>query len=48
MMVALAQVVAAIAQRYRLRLLPNHPIEVQGLAYLGPRHGLKMTVEKRR
>ncbi|MBV8674161.1 MAG: cytochrome P450, partial [Acidobacteriaceae bacterium] len=47
MMMTLTLVVAAIAQRYRLRLVPDHPVEVQGLAYLRPRYGLKATLEQR-
>ena len=41
-------VLAVIAQRYRLRLVPGHPVEPQGLLTLRPRHGLKMTLERRR
>jgi cytochrome P450 len=41
-------ILATIAQRYRLRLLPDHPVEVQGLLALEPRYGLKVTLEKRR
>jgi cytochrome P450 len=33
---------ATIAQRYRLRLLPGHPVEPQGLITLRARHGMKM------
>lgn len=41
-------VVAAIAQHYRLRLVPGHPVEAQDTLTLRPRHGLKMVVEARR
>jgi cytochrome P450 len=41
-------ILATIAQRYRLRVLPDHPVEVQGLITLQPRYGLKVTLEKRR
>jgi cytochrome P450 len=38
---------ATIAQRYRLRLMPGHPVEAQGLITLRPRYGLRMTLERR-
>ncbi len=38
---------ATIAQRLRLRLLPGHPVEPQGLITLRPRHGMKMLLERR-
>jgi cytochrome P450 len=38
---------AAIAQRLRLRLVPGHPVEPQGLITLRPRHGMKMLLERR-
>lgn len=38
---------AVIAQRFRLRLLPGHPVEPQGLITLRPRHGMKMLVTPR-
>jgi cytochrome P450 len=38
---------ATIAQRYRLRLNPRHPVEPQGLITLRPRHGLRMSLERR-
>jgi cytochrome P450 len=40
-------ILATIAQRYRLRLQPGHPVEPQGLITLRPRYGLKMRLEKR-
>jgi cytochrome P450 len=40
-------ILATIAQRYRLRLNPRHPIEPQGLITLRPRHGLRMCLERR-
>jgi cytochrome P450 len=40
-------ILATIAQRYRLRLNPRHPIEPQGLITLRPRHGLRMYLERR-
>ena len=33
---------ATIAQRYRLRLVPGHPVEPQGLITLRPRRGMMM------
>jgi cytochrome P450 len=41
-------IVAAVAQRYRLRLKPGHPVEPVGLITLRPRYGLPMTLERRR
>ena len=38
---------AAVAQRYRLRLAPGHPVEPQGLITLRARHGLKMELQAR-
>jgi cytochrome P450 len=40
-------ILAMIAQRYRLRLKADHPIEPQGLITLRPRYGLPMTLEQR-
>jgi cytochrome P450 len=40
-------ILATIAQRYRLRLKPGHPVEPQGLITLRPRYGLRMTLEAR-
>ena len=41
-------ILATIAQRYRLHLKPDHPVEPQGLITLRPRYGLKMILERRR
>jgi cytochrome P450 len=41
-------ILATIAQRYRLRLKPGHPIEPQGLITIRPRYGLPMILERRR
>ena len=38
---------ATIAQRWKLRLLPDHPVRPQALVTLRPRYGLKMIVQKR-
>jgi cytochrome P450 len=40
-------ILATIAQRYRLRLKPGHPVEPQGLITLRPRYGLQMSLERR-
>ena len=40
-------ILAMIAQRYRLHLKPDHPIEPQGLITLRPRYELRMTLERR-
>jgi cytochrome P450 len=41
-------ILATIAQRYRLRLKPGHPVEPQGLITLRPRYGMQMILERRR
>ncbi|HEY2665161.1 MAG TPA: cytochrome P450 [Candidatus Binataceae bacterium] len=40
-------VIASVAQRYRLRMIPNHRIELQPLVTLRPRYGVKVTLERR-
>ena len=40
-------VLATVAQRYALRLVPGHPVELQVLPTLLPRHGLPMTLHPR-
>ncbi len=41
------QLILAMAlQRFRLRLVPDHPIAFKPEATLRPKHGMKMTVEK--
>jgi cytochrome P450 len=39
---------ATIAQRWRLRLVPDHPIALQPIITLRPKHGIRMIVEARR
>ena len=39
--------VATIAQRWRLRLVPGHPVVPQPLVTLRAKHGMRMTVERR-
>ena len=41
-------ILAAIAQRYRLRLVPNHPVVPLASITLRPRHGVKVILEARR
>jgi cytochrome P450 len=36
-----------IAQKYRLRVLVDHPVELQPLITLRPRYGIKVVLEKR-
>ena len=38
-------ILATVAQRYRLRLVPDHPVEPQALLTLRPRDGLPMLLE---
>src|SRR5574338_564275 len=38
---------ATIAQRWRLRLVPGHPIALQPIITLRPKHGMRMTIEPR-
>jgi cytochrome P450 len=40
-------VLATIAQRYQLRLVPGHPVEPQMLVTLRPKYGLPMTIHRR-
>ncbi len=41
-------ILAAVAQRYRLSLVPGHPVESEPSFTLKPRYGMRMNVEKRR
>ena len=41
-------VLASIAQRYRLRLLPGHPVLPDPIFTLRTSHGLPMLAERRR
>jgi cytochrome P450 len=38
---------ATIAQKYRLRLVPDHPVELQPQLTLRARHGIRMQLERR-
>ena len=40
-----ALILASVAQKYRLRMAPGHPVEPRALVTLRPRYGLKMTLE---
>ena len=40
-------VLASVAQRYRLVLVPGHPIALQPLITLRPKYGMRMIVERR-
>jgi cytochrome P450 len=40
-------VLATIAQRFRMRLAPGHPVEMQPLVTLRPKYGMKMILEAR-
>jgi cytochrome P450 len=39
--------IATLAQRWRLRLVPNHPVKTHPIITLRPRHGMLMTLERR-
>jgi len=41
-------VLAIVAQRYRLRLVPGHPVVPFASITLRPRHGIRVTLESRR
>jgi cytochrome P450 len=40
-------ITATIAQRYRLRLVPAHPVEPEVSLTLRPKYGLPMTIHER-
>jgi len=40
-------VLAALAQRWKMRLVPGHPVETQAVITLRTRHGMKMTLGSR-
>jgi len=39
--------VATLAQRWRMRLLPGHPVAPRPLVTLRPKFGMKMKIERR-
>jgi cytochrome P450 len=47
-MIELKMIVAMLAQRYRLTLVPDHPIELEPGTTMYPLHGMQMTLERRR
>jgi len=40
--------IATLAQQWRLRLVPNHPVALKPVITLRPKHGMKMTLTKRK
>ncbi len=40
-------ILATVAQRYRLRLVPGFSVEVRSMGMLRPRHGLPMLLQAR-
>src|ERR1700681_1716187 len=40
-------VLATLAQRWMMRLVPGHPVATQAVITLRPKHGMKMTLESR-
>jgi cytochrome P450 len=46
-MMEMVLILATIAQRYRLRLLPGHKVEPRASLVLGAKDGLRMTLEER-
>jgi cytochrome P450 len=41
-------VLAVVAQRWRMRLALDHPVEIQAVGTLRPKHGMRMTLQRRR
>ena len=39
--------IATLAQRWRMRLVPDHPVEMHPRITLRPKHGIQMTLERR-
>jgi cytochrome P450 len=46
-MIELKMIVAQLAQRYRLEVVPGHPIDLEPGTTMYPRHGMRMTLERR-
>ncbi len=40
--------IAALAQQWQMRLVPNHPVALKPVITLRPKYGMRMTVESRR
>ena len=47
-MIELKMIVAQLAQRYRLEVVPDHPIELEAGTTMYSLHGMQMTLERRR
>lgn len=45
--VEMALIVTAVLQKYRLQLLPNHPVTPDPLVTIRPKHGLMVTIHAR-
>ncbi|HEX8748557.1 MAG TPA: cytochrome P450, partial [Pyrinomonadaceae bacterium] len=41
-------VIAALASRWRMRLVPGHTVATQPMVTLRPKHGMRMTLERRK
>lgn len=39
--------IAALAQQWQMRLVPNHPVALKPVITLRPKHGMRMTVRRR-
>ena len=39
--------IATLAQRWRMRLVPDHPVELKPLMTLRAKHGMRMTINSR-
>jgi cytochrome P450 len=39
--------IATLARKWRMRLVPHHPVETNPVITLRPKHGMRMAVEKR-
>ena len=39
--------IATLAQKWKMRLVPGHPVKLQPLITLRPKHGMRMTLERR-
>jgi cytochrome P450 len=46
-MMEMILVLATIGRKYRLRLVPGHPVEVYPAMSLRPKNGVKITVHAR-
>jgi cytochrome P450 len=46
-MAEMTAIVAALAQRFRFRLVPGHPVAATAWTNLRPQHGIRVTAENR-